>query len=157
MMPTPGSAKAATPREIAMYGHSAAILRAWFEKTGMSIGDLNEKLGMPRGHTNIYHWLNAKGGPGPDNRKKLGKIMGVDPASLERRQPGAPGQAVVVRGMAPGAVSERPRPAAEVLTFSVTADGQARIKLDVVLPVTPASAVLRMLLDAGVVMGNTAP
>jgi hypothetical protein len=152
-MATPGNARPPTPREIAMYGHVAAALRAWIEKTGMSIGDINVKLGHPRGHTNIYHWINAKGGPGPESRKKLGKLLGVAPDDLKARKPGEASRALVVAKPDSGATSERPRPA-EVLTFWVNTAGEARLKLDITLPLPAGSALLRMILDAGITMGD---
>ena len=44
-----------------------------------------------------------------------------------------------------------PRPA-DVLGFQVTSDGMSRVRLDVSLPVQRGAALLRMLLDHGLVL-----
>ena len=150
----PYAAAPATPQQIAAYGHIAIALRDYLKRTGKDVGDLNKAIGAPRGHTSVYHWLNGKGGPGPDNRVKLAKLLGCKPDDL----------AAKVRGKAPDGIPAIERhvnsPAlklatlprrTDALSFVVTATGEAHIKLDVTLPLTEGSALLRMLLDAGVV------
>jgi hypothetical protein len=44
--------------------------------------------------------------------------------------------------------------AGDVLGFSVGTDGMARLRLDVTLPLDQAAPLLRVLLDAGVVLGR---
>jgi hypothetical protein len=45
---------------------------------------------------------------------------------------------------------------ADALSFVVTPTGEAHIKLDITLPLKEGSALLRMLLDAGVVFSPAA-
>jgi hypothetical protein len=152
----PFAAGPATPQQIAAYGHIAIALRDYLKRTGKDIGDLNKAINMPRGHTSVYHWLNGKGGPGPENRVKLAKLLGCQPDDL----------AAKVRARVPDGVKAIPAPSAprtasgaawvsprraDALAFVVTAQGEAHIKLDVTLPLAEGSALLRMLLDAGVV------
>ena len=59
-----------------------------------------------------------------------------------------PSQAVALAPAAPRPITTR---VGDILSFAVTATGEARIKLDIVLPLANATPLLRMLLDAGVV------
>jgi hypothetical protein len=167
MMAAPSNAVPATPAQIARNGHVAAALRAFGKENGWSPGDFNKRLGRPQDHTSIYVWLTAKGAPGPKARAKLAKATGLSEVQLIPRKVdgagGKPSAAAVAtaakamvssRGGVPAviAVSERPRPATDVLSFVVSADGTTRTRLDVSLPLEQGSALLRMLLDMGLVL-----
>jgi hypothetical protein len=149
----------ATAREIAMFGHIAAAIRGAMAAKGMTHGDLNQALGRERGHTGVYHWINGKGGPGPDVKRKLAKVLDLPAEALERREAG---QRVSVAADAPTALVRLPSPGAavstrvpEVLQFAVLADGTARLRLDLNVPAERGVSLLRLLLDAGlVVQGN---
>lgn len=153
-MPT-GTPGPATPHQIATYGHIAAAMRAFMKEKGYSPGDLNEAMGQVRSHTSVYHWLNGKAGPGPTTRPKLAKVMGISQAELMPRKPGAPSASgapsneLIERMNIPVKIS----PPRDVLSFMVQEDGLARLRLDVTMPLVTAGPLLRMLLDAGVVMG----
>jgi hypothetical protein len=71
------------------------------------------------------------------------------------RKPGdpapAPSQAVAVIP----ATKLAPARVGDVLSFVVSGDGMARIKLDATLPLATATPLFRMLLDAGIVFGET--
>jgi hypothetical protein len=127
-------------------------------------------LGNERGHTGIYQWLNGKGAPGPKFRPLVAKITGIPEADLKPRnvirQRGPvtkpanvalphPEAQPQLRALLPHATVAPPQKASDVLTFNVQNDGMARIKLDVVLPFETATPLLRMLLDAGVVLGGS--
>ena len=146
----------ATPQQIAAYGHIAIALRDYLKRTGKDVGELNKAIGVPRGHTSVYHWLNGKGGPGPENRVKLAKLLGCKPDDLAAKVRGRAldGVPALTAPSAPrttsGAAWTAPR-RADALSFVVTAQGEAHIKLDVTLPLPEGSALLRMILDAGVV------
>jgi hypothetical protein len=149
----------ATAREIAMFGHIATAIRKAMEAKGIGPGDLNQALGRPRGHTGIYGWINARGGPGEEIRPQLAKLLGVPEASLQRRDVGErvsvatePGNALV-RLPSPGtaAVSRVP----EVLHFAVLTDGTARLRMDVTLPTERGVGLLRLLLDAGMIVASS--
>jgi hypothetical protein len=149
------AAAPATAREIAMYGHIATAIRKAMEAKGFGPGDLNQAMGRERGHTGLYQWINAKGGPGPEIRGKLAKVLGVPAASLERRAVGEEPGTAMVRLPSPGtsAVSRVP----EVLHFAVLTDGTARLRLDATLPVERGVALLRLLLDAGMIAASSSP
>jgi hypothetical protein len=141
----------ATAEQIAVYGHVAATLRAALKEKGMVPGDLNEAIGKERGYSAAHVWLAGKGAPGPDNAKKRAKLFGVTAADLMRRKtPAAPLREVVRVAGAPPV----PRPAGDVLSFSVDRAGIARIRVDATLTLEKAKPLLRMLLDAGVVFGE---
>jgi transcriptional regulator with XRE-family HTH domain len=144
------SAKPATAAQVARNGQVAALLRAELDKRGWTPRRLNEAMGKPASHTASYVWLSAKGAPAPKLAARLAKVLGV---AVERLQPntGAPTQ-VASREPATATILA-PKRAAEVLSFAVLDDGHARLRLDVVLPVTEAAPLLRLLLDAGIVMG----
>lgn len=152
---TPGGGKKANAAEIARNGHIAAAIRGFLKKSAMSIGDLNQALGNERGNPAPYHWLSARGAPAVKYREKLAAVTGIPEADLAPRAGvvrEAPRAVVEVGSVAHGAVVSTKR--TEVLSFSVDDEGRARIKLDVTMPVTDASPLLRMLLDAGCVMGR---
>jgi transcriptional regulator with XRE-family HTH domain len=150
------ASKPATRAEIAIYGHIAARLRAFLAERGMTIPELSEALGLPRGSATTYKWLSGKGGPATVLRAKLAKVTGIPEAELMPRRPGdpAPSQAVATL---PAPAKLAPVRVGDVLSFAVTANGEARIKLDIVLPLASATPLLRMLLDAGIVFGEGAP
>ena len=142
-----------TPAQVARYGHIAARLRAFLAEKSWSIGDLNQAMGIKRANTAIYGYVNCRGAPGPKVAAKLAKLMGCPESELRARDGKGPppGQDVTVLPAKP----LPPRPL-DVLQFAVQSDGNARIRLDCVLPFDKATPLLRTLLDAGlVVIGAT--
>jgi hypothetical protein len=156
-----GNPTPATPAQIAMYGHIAAMLRAYLKRTDQDIAAINKAIGKERSYSGPYVWLNCKGGPGPDNRVKLAKLLDCQPDDLAAKVRGkAPDKPVVpVPDRWIDAGPARAAPAgprrADALSFVVTAQGEAHIKLDVTLPLAEGSALLRMILDAGVVFSTS--
>ena len=152
---TPGGGKKATAEPLARYGHIAAGLRAFLKARKWAIGDLNQAMGNERGHTGVYIWLNARGAPMKENRQKLAEVTGIPEIELMARsvKTTAKPPAVIERAVA---IASAPTKRQEVLSFSVDDEGRARIRLDVAMPVEDATPLLRMLLDAGLVMGRAA-
>jgi hypothetical protein len=148
-------ARPATRAEIAMFGHIAARLRAFLTERKMSIPEFAEALGLDRGSATPYKWLGAHGGPAPKLRAILANVTGIPEAELVPRKPGdpapAPSQALAVV-TSPAKLA--PVRVGDVLSFAVAADGSARLRLDIVLPIASATPLLRMLLDAGIVFGD---
>jgi hypothetical protein len=137
-------------RNVAKYGHIAARLREVLQQRGWKPGDLNRAIGHGAGHTSVYAWLAARGAPGPAIRGKVAAVTGIPVAELMMREAGAQALAPPPRALgAPQRVSAATR--GSVLSFEVGATGEARIKLDIVLPLELATPLLRMLLDAGLV------
>ncbi len=135
-----------------MYGHIAARLRAFLAERSWAVGDLNVAMGIKRTNTAAYGWVNCRGRPGPKIVAKLSKIIGCSESELlprDGKEP-PPSQAVALLPAKP----LPPRPL-DVLQFAVQSDGNARIRLDCVLPFDKATPLLRTLLDAGLVVIGT--
>lgn len=151
---TSGRAQPATPEQIAMYGHIAAMIRAKLKDKGWSIGDLNQAMGYERANTGIYTHVNGKGAPGPKVRERLAKVLGVHEDELRARP--VPSAAMSERRALAVVDAGRPivRQQGDVLSFTVNHLGMARIKVDATLPLDKATPLFRMLLDAGLVFGE---
>lgn len=150
-------AAAATAAQVAMYGHIAARLRATMKQHKLkTVADFNEKLGLDRAAPHVYHWLAAKGAPSPQNRKNISAALGIPESDLIPRKPGMPSQHPIdaQTSAAIGEILKAPPRATDVLTFTLTDQGQARIKLDLVLPFDQGVPLLRILLDAGMIVGK---
>lgn len=140
-----------TPAQVAVYGHIATAMRAYLAEHKLRPSDMNERLGLHRTNTMIYGWINARAAPGPKHRTKLAKLLGIQPQDL------LPREGAEILSPAAARAIVKPTPTArspDVLQFSVAADGEARIRLDIQLPVEQATPLLRMLLDAGLVLGT---
>lgn len=145
------AARPATALELARYGHIAAFLREQMEERGLKRPvDLNQLLGIDRDNTLSHKWLNGFGAPSPKHRALLARKLGTEAEFFLPRTGEAPAERLpVVRQVA------APARVPEVLSFAVQADGTARIRLDVTLPIEQGAPLLRMLLDAGLVIGHT--
>lgn len=146
-----------TPATIARYGHIVVFLREEMKKRDWGPADLTKALELGDKNTRIYPWLRGSGAPGPDLRAKLGALFQVPEETFMAREiSGAvvreKPSAMIAKAMALPA----PKPQ-DVLTFNVTSDGQARLRLDATLPLAVAAPLLRMLLDAGLVFGQDEP
>ena len=153
-----GKSVPATPKEIAQWGHIATLLREYMEKHAMKPAGFAQVMGLKdiTHLSQIYKWSNAKAGPGPMYRAKMAKVLGVDPDYLKRRDPGHPLFAPATQSGQP--VVSRPRATdGPVLQFAASSDGEARIRLDVTMPVAQAMPLLRILLDAGILIGGEVP
>ena len=139
------------PKQIAMFGHIARALQA----KGWKPTDLNQAMGFDRSYSSAYQWINGKSAPGNKHRAKLSQVTGIPERDLTSRK--LKGSAVVALPLPSLPVTTTAvamtKPS-EVLGFSVANDGNARIKLDVTLPMNLATPLLRMLLDAGLVIGS---
>jgi hypothetical protein len=136
-----------------MYGHIAARVRSFLAEKGWAAGDLNEAMGVKRSNTGIYALINCRSAPGEKLAVKLAKAIGCKPSELRARN----GQQALEEGGALMVLPPTPRAAApprplDVLQFAVQSDGNARIRLDCVLPFEKATPLLRTLLDAGLVV-----
>lgn len=143
-------AKPANRTEVALYGHIAARLRAFLTERKMSPPDLSEALGLHRGSATPYKWLGGKGAPAKTLRGKLAKVTGIPETELMPRQPGmGPAQALALATPPPAPAKLATARDGDVLSFAISANGEARLRLDIVLPLASATPLLRMLLDAG--------
>ena len=151
-----------TREQIARFGHIAAALRAVMAQRGWNVPDLIAALGKTRSNAIVYHWLACQGAPSTLQRRLIEKKLGIPAVQLAAREPGAPLPALP-RDISPGLpangdVMPPPRrPLADVLSFHVNEHGEARLRLDVTLPMALAIPLLRIVLDAGVVLTEPAP
>ena len=95
-------------------------------------------------------------------RPRVAKALGLNqedlmPRALSQEVIPAPVSDAKLRAvqMAQGAPARALAVAGDVLAFNVNSEGNARLRLDVTLPLVTAAPLLRMLLDAGIVMGGS--
>jgi transcriptional regulator with XRE-family HTH domain len=152
--------KAATREQVARYGHIAAALRAVLKQRGWKVADLNEAIGRERNYTPSHVWLAAKGAPNLMMRALIAKATGIPETELMPLRRGEARPVTTVTTATPlalpgPAAAPAPRP---VLVFNVLEDGGVELELRKIrLPLDEGSALLRMLLDAGVVLRKTQP
>lgn len=151
-----GKAAPATPAELAEFGHIAARLRAFMKEREMIAPEVSQALGLGRKSATIYKWLSGKGAPAPTLRARLAKLLGCQESDLLARKDGTlPRSIIASTALKPSVIARPIAPrAGSVLSFNVTGDGEARLVLDVTLPIAQAMPLLRILLDAGIVVGE---
>jgi transcriptional regulator with XRE-family HTH domain len=142
-----------TPDQLARFGHIAAFLREEMAKREWSSARFNEALGLSPNSTTVYTWLRGSGAPNPEMRAKLAALFAVHESTFMGREIAGPVKASAAP-VVTTPVQHRPGAAQDVLSFSVDANGQARLRLDATLPLAVAAPLLRMLLDAGIVFGQ---
>jgi transcriptional regulator with XRE-family HTH domain len=156
----PGGGNPATPLQVAMFGHVAAAIRQAMAAKGWKPADLNRAIGRPRAHAGVYSYIAGKGSPVPKTRALIAKALGIPEAALIMRRVDGPQVEVeaapVLRIEGPHRTPQA-GPTRHVLQFEVDGEGLARIRLDVSLPSADAVPLLRMLLDAGLVLGTPRP
>jgi transcriptional regulator with XRE-family HTH domain len=134
--------KQPTPLQIAKYGHIAGALRAFLAERGWSPSELGRQLGIAPSGPHV--WVKAQGAPGLATQKKLAKLTGLPRETFVPHKPDMAGPASSP-ALLPGPASRR---VGEVLAFTVNDAGEARIRLDVTLPLAQAMPLVRLLLDA---------
>jgi hypothetical protein len=144
----------ATPAQIASLGHVAALLRRELEKREWSVADFHRAIGEDVKSTRAYAWMNCRSRITDQYRPKIAKALGVKESDLMPRELT---QAVITAPVSEAKLravqvaSSMPArtlaPSGDVLAFNVNADGNARLRLDVTLPLEQGSKVLRLLLD----------
>jgi transcriptional regulator with XRE-family HTH domain len=143
---------------LAVYGGVAAAIRAAMERKGIKPAELNEAIGRERSHASLYHYINGKMAPDTAIRPRLAKALGIPESALRKAALGdgpsaspEPGTALVrLAGPPAGRLPD-------VLTFAIAPDGTARLRLDYTAPAERGVALLRLLLDAGLVLAGGAP
>ena len=153
-------------------GHIGAAIREAMTRLDMTPSQVNMALGRPKSDAGIYLWRAAKAAPHLKYKAAVAKLLGLKIEDLTPRKESPmprPGE----RGRPRNGVSDAvPVPAAlkpvgyhpggyggggtrDVLSFRVNAAGRARISLDVEMELAQATPLLRLLLDAGLVLGPT--
>jgi len=137
-----------TPEQIMAYGEVATSLREWCKTNDKSAKDINKIIGKGASYSAGFQWLNGKAAPSKYNRVLLAKATGIPEEKLTKRK--SFDQVTIEKPPTTKFVSKT----SDVLSFTVTDTGEARIKLDVTLPMQSAVPLFRLILDAGVVMGS---
>jgi len=152
-----------SPDQIAMFGHIASALRAVMHKHQWSVRAMNEALGLELNSTTLYSYLGCRSQPKAAMRKLLYEKFGIPEHELLKRDiESSPATRSGARHVATVATTDhvatphnltiiKPMSPNPVLSFTVSADGTARIKLDAAMSLSDAAPLLRILLDAGIV------
>jgi len=143
-----------TPAKIAALGHVATLLKTEMERRQWTVAQFHKAIGEPPKSTRAYAWITCRSAMTDAIRKKVAKALDVKEADLMPREltqvqlpavvSEAKQRAILHAGATPGrtlAIS------GDVLAFNVMADGNARLRMDVTLPLEKGSKVLRLLLD----------
>lgn len=142
----------ATPESIARFGHIAAFLRKELKDRDWSQSELTKRLGA-NSTSVLAPWIQSRGAPGPDYRKKLAEVFGVEESFFESRSinGAAPKESAPIShhgGIRPG--SGRQPTKNRVLNFALNADGTAHISLDLQTSKQKGLEILQFLLNAGI-------
>jgi hypothetical protein len=121
----------ATAVQLASNATFAGQLRALLKQRGWKITDLSEAIGKERSYSPPRAWIAGRSLPVGANLLAVQKLL----AGVTGPAPPTP---VITAGGNP-------------LSFVVSGDGTARIRLDVLLPIERAMPLLRLLLDAHIV------
>lgn len=155
-----------TPLDVARYGHVASKLREEMDKRGWKAADLNREMGHSLNNSGPYAWLKAKSAPSEAAAKKLAKIFGCSWRDLQGRKviegkatemPQVPARVANGPGRPPGVklLGAPPQPG-RVFNFGVDEAGQARIQLDISMPLPEALPLVQLLLERGLIRGAPA-
>jgi hypothetical protein len=120
----------------------------------MTPSDLRQQLGLKNTATTCYPWINGTGAPQTKHHSKLARVLGLSKEQMTPRDFATKPTTAVTVTQAISAPRIRTN---DVLSFTVSADGHVRIKLDAELPLEQGSSLLRMLLDAGIVYSPRPP
>jgi hypothetical protein len=144
----------ATPAQIASLGHVAALIRRELEKREWSVADFHRAIGEDVKSTRAYAWIASRSRITDQFRPKVAKALGVKEEDLMPREltqvvTTAPVSEAKLRAVhvASSMPARTLAPSGDVLAFNVNAEGNARLRLDVTLPLEQGSKVLRLLLD----------
>lgn len=153
----------ATALQIARYGHIALALKDWMKANKQMPPDINRALGKRSVNPGVYNWLRGLGAPDRANRAKLMRITGIPEQMLTAREAVTPTakqlqieaptlEQVLGMEIEPARAAQAAKRVAEVLSFTALDNGEARIRLDVTLPIEQAMPLFRQLLDASALM-----
>ena len=144
--------KKATQIQLAKYGLVAAAIRQAMEAKNMKASALNDALGNSRSNASIYLWLNAQSAPSPQSRPQVAKVLGLTVEALTPKtldQHNSESKALVVRAPRTPKFMQSVN-TSDVLGFTSTGDGQARVKMDFVCATEQAINIIQMLSTLGV-------
>ena len=143
-------------QNIARYGHIATLIRTRMSQEDWTITEFSRAFTGETRPQLVHPWVNAKGAPSVQYRAKLAKFLGVPESELQPREEAntPPPEAQRLKRLPQAPREDGSRPGRDGLLFSVNETGTARIRLDASLPFDEATPLLRMLLDAGLVLGK---
>lgn len=144
--------KPATPLELAQYGHFAALLRKFMTEKDMTPPQLMEAIGAPHGAAQIYKWIAGTGAPGPQYAAKISKLTGIPVDEIRKRKVNKRSYdsvASVANAISNVTAIKSRAHNSDVLQFQITTENEARIRLDMTMPVEQGIKMLQVVLNAG--------
>ncbi len=142
--------KPQTPEQIIVYGEVATSLREWCKTNGKGPRDINAIIGKRPSYSAGYQYLSGKNAPSKYNRVLLAKATGIPEEKLTKRK--SFDRVTIEKPIIQNVVTAFSSKNADILSFTVNNNGEARIKLDVTLPMHQAVPLFRIMLDAGIIM-----
>lgn len=124
----------------------AAAMREAMERKGLKTADINVHLGLKRAEPQAYNWVSGRSSPAKKIRPQVAKLLDLDVADL------TPRPLVTLNGQADAAAALQVRQpvvrtlAHDQLSFALQADGQARLRLDLVGPAERVGEILLLLM-----------
>ena len=158
--PPPRNRIPPTALELARNGRVAGLLQDAMQRQGLTSSGLGQKVAANNKNPSalVSTWIGARGAIGPKYREPVAKALGLNASDLAPddpiEAPPLPAAKLPPRAAArPPAPAIAPKPPAPLahrrspLSFTITADGQANITLDITTDITRGKSILRMLLD----------
>jgi len=148
--------------------HITLLLHAYIEREGINVSELGRRVGG-RTASLAHPWVHGQLCPSPAYREKLAALLKIDEAELLPREGGAvvtqpralpPAEAEVraleahLRAPLPAQVMSPRKPAPDVLSYAVSSDGQAELRVMARGPHVHLVRAFRILLDAGLTPGG---
>jgi transcriptional regulator with XRE-family HTH domain len=126
--------------------HIAALIKTTMTERNWKMTDLNKAIGFDADSTSAYSWLNG-GMPSAKNKVKLAQALNIP---IEEFYPKSSQALIVTTKKSPTITKRIVQPqATNPLTFTVSLDGNARILLDIKLPLEEATELLQALMVYG--------
>lgn len=141
-----GTPRPATPDEVAKFGHIAALMRKYMTDHSLKGPQFAEAMGIKdmKNLAQLYKWLGSKAAPGHMYRKRVAKVLGVEPDFLRPRKPGEVTHLPALT----------PVKAGDVLQFNINSEGMVRLKFDATLPASKGIPLLKIVLATAELMGD---
>ena len=131
-----------TPEQVITLGPIAARLRAVMAQNDWGVPDFNEAIGKKRGNAVTYRWVRGTQAPSQIQRELISRKLGIPIADLTPR-----GETVFAAPMRAAGGIAKAVVRDDMLSYRMNGDGQARIQLDVTLPVEAAMALMHVLME----------
>lgn len=114
---------------------------------------LIKEIGAPDGAAQVYKWMQGKGAPGVKYGARVAKILGIPIEEVRRKSVKEELPSVVSAISSITALKGRAH-SSDVLQFQITTENEARIRLDLTLPVDQGIKMLQVILGAGMLAAS---